>query len=139
MKERCGNPRSDDFPRYGGRGIAVCERWRESFAAFLADVGPRPSPHHTIDRIDNARGYEPGNVRWATPTEQSRNKRSNRPITFRGETLVIAAWAKRLGIARSVLRRRLEIWSVDDALTRPPIPRELRLHASTRALRTAAK
>jgi hypothetical protein len=75
MKIRCCNPRSKDFPRYGGRGIRVCQRWLDSFAAFLADVGPRPAPHLTLDRIDNDGHYEPGNVRWATRSEQQQNKR----------------------------------------------------------------
>lgn len=77
MRARCRNPRSADWPKYGGRGITVCERWH-SFVNFLADIGERPSPDHSIDRIDNDQGYEPGNVRWATNTEQARNRRSNK-------------------------------------------------------------
>lgn len=75
MKQRCQNPRSAKFPEYGARGITVCKRWSDSFEAFLADMGPKPSPRHTIDRIDNDLGYEPGNCRWATPTEQRLNQR----------------------------------------------------------------
>lgn len=77
MIQRCGNARNPGFANYGGRGITVCERWL-SFENFLADMGPRPTPAHSIDRIDNDRGYEPGNCRWATVTEQNRNRRSTK-------------------------------------------------------------
>ncbi|MFJ5151393.1 hypothetical protein ACIQCF_07355 [Streptomyces sp. NPDC088353] len=75
MKWRCLNPNYKPYPNYGGRGITVCDRWRDSFEAFLADVGPRPSPNHTLDRIDNDGNYEPGNVAWRTYKEQAQNKR----------------------------------------------------------------
>lgn len=80
MLQRCENPKNPNYPNYGGRGISVCERWRASFEAFLTDVGPRPSPKHSIDRHPNNDGnYEPGNVRWATISEQAWNKRSSGP------------------------------------------------------------
>lgn len=77
MKQRCTNPKHDAYADYGGRGITVCERWAKSFSAFVDDVGPRPAGT-TLDRRDNSKGYEPGNVRWATSAEQNRNNRGNR-------------------------------------------------------------
>lgn len=74
MRTRCDNQNVREYSRYGGRGIKVCDRW-SSFENFYADMGPRPSPQHSIDRIDNEKGYEPGNVRWATRLEQNRNRR----------------------------------------------------------------
>src|ERR1700730_9999813 len=74
MVARCTNPRHPGYPSYGGRGIGVCARWRDDFMAFFADLGPRPSPGHSLDRLDNTRGYEPDNCRRATRSQQQRNK-----------------------------------------------------------------
>ena len=79
MKQRCYNPKNPNYHNYGARGIQVCERWRESFPAFLDDVGMRPSVAHSLDRFPNNNGnYEPGNVRWATISQQNLNKRAGR-------------------------------------------------------------
>lgn len=75
MKTRCLNPNSDSFKYYGGAGVTVCERWKNDFEAFQSDIGPRPSPLHTLDRVDPFGNYEPGNVRWATKAEQRANQR----------------------------------------------------------------
>ena len=122
MRQRCSNPKRRDWPNYGGRGIRVCDRWNASFAAFLADIGPCPSAGHTLDRHPNKDGdYAPGNVRWATRTQQNRNKRTNRLIAHDGHTLTLAEWAERTGIGLNTIRKRLKHgWSTADAMTTPP-------------------
>lgn len=95
--ERCENTKHPAFATYGGRGIRICEQWRHDFAAFLAHVGPRPSPKHSIDRINGNGNYEPGNVRWATSKEQNNNRRDVRLFAFEGQTASIAEWARRIG------------------------------------------
>lgn len=84
MRQRCHNSRHPDFPDYGGRGISVCDRWRSSFVAFLDDMGARPSPQHSLDRIDGSGNYEPSNCRWATKLEQTLNTTRVRAVTIRG-------------------------------------------------------
>lgn len=119
MRSRCENPANKAYPRYGGRGIAVCPEWA-SFERFIADVGRRPSPRYTLDRIDNGCGYAPGNVRWATIREQQQNTRRNHMVTFRGETLCLTEWERRLGFGRGVLKRRLSSgWLTEEAFTTP--------------------
>jgi hypothetical protein len=120
MIQRCRNPRHPRYSDWGGRGIAVCPRWRESFAAFLEDMGEAPTPKHTIDRIDNDRGYEPGNCRWATTAEQNRNSRKNRILTYQGRSMILADWAREIGIDPAVLQTRLRRgWTVEQAIGTP--------------------
>lgn len=107
MIQRCTNPKATRYGRYGGRGIAICEQWLESFDAFYADVGPRPSKHHSIDRINNDGNYEPGNVRWATGAEQQRNRACNRMVEIDGKLVCVADAAKMLGINDSTVRTRI--------------------------------
>jgi hypothetical protein len=101
MQQRCYNPNDHKYPIYGARGITICQRWLDSFENFYADMGPRPSPKHSIDRYPNNDGnYEPENCRWATNPQQSRNKRTNNWITIEGVTLCLVDWCDRLGIPR---------------------------------------
>ena len=119
MKARCYNAKSKDYKRYGGRGIAVCERWRNSFVNFFADMAERLEGM-SIDRIDNDRGYSPENCRWATKIEQNRNRKKNIVVTFKGQTKPLTEWAKELGINHSTLSWRLNKgWSTEKALTVP--------------------
>jgi hypothetical protein len=119
MITRCTNPESISFPSYGGRGIKVCDRWKD-FLVFQSDMGHRPSPQHSLDRVNNDGDYEPGNCRWATRLEQSNNQRSNRLITFRGKTLSVAEMCRTYGKDHLLVRSRLrEGWSVDAAMTYP--------------------
>lgn len=120
MKQRCKNPNATTFPNYGGNDITICERW-ESFENFYADMGPKPSKSHTIDRYPNQNGnYEPNNCRWATPEEQARNRRSNRLVSFNGKTMCVASWSSETGINVKCLHMRLQAgWSVERALTEP--------------------
>lgn len=120
LRQRCQNPRDPSFANYGGRGIAVCERWSVSFQAFIDDMGERPSPRHSIDRIDNDGPYAPQNCRWTEMRVQLRNRRTNNRLTFRGRTQTVTDWAAELGIAAPTLDARLARgWSVEKALTTP--------------------
>lgn len=121
MKQRCLNPRSRHYKNYGGRGITVCPEWRDSFELFLEHVGRRPSPLHSLDRIDNDRGYEPGNVRWATAVEQQRNRRGLRLITAFNKTQSVAAWCEETGLTHATVLARLNKgWTDPVQLLGPP-------------------
>ncbi len=107
IKDRCLNSHNKSYEHYGGRGISVCPEWRDSFEIFFAYVGPRPTPKHSIDRIDNDKGYGPGNVRWATQPEQSRNTSKNRLIEIDGRRLCLTDWAILYGKSPSLVRARV--------------------------------
>lgn len=120
IKKRCSNPKHRRFKDYGGRGISVHPRWATSFLAFLEDMGRRPSSLHEIDRVDNDRGYEPGNCRWVTASENCSNKRNNVLLTHDGRTQTMAQWSREVGITEKQLRARIKLgWSHSDALTKP--------------------
>jgi len=120
MKTRCLNKNSERYPDWGGRGIAIAAEWVSDFPAFLKHIGPRPSPQHSIDRIDNTRGYEPGNVRWSVRLQQMRNTRHNRVITFNGKTQCVSAWCEELSLPTEVVYSRLKHgWNEHEALATP--------------------
>lgn len=118
MHIRTGRKSGPSWKTYGARGIGVCERWH-TFENFYADMGDPPADH-SLDRVDNDRGYEPGNCRWATATTQARNRRNVRLITFDGKSQPVDAWSRETGISRNALRSRLAHgWTVERALTEP--------------------
>jgi hypothetical protein len=120
MIARCERKTCPDYHNYGGRGIKVCRRWREDFAAFFADMGPRPSKAHTIDRRENSGDYEPGNCHWTTRKEQNRNTRRNRLLTLDSETKTLIEWAEAIGLSQTGLAHRLARgWDLRRALTAP--------------------
>ncbi len=120
MRRRCDDPSNIDYAYYGGRGISVCERW-QSFEAFYADMGPRPTPDHQIDRIDNNGDYEPGNCHWTTRIVNSNNRRDNVYIEWRGESLTIPEWGRRTGLSQHAIYQRIHKlgWAVEQAMTTP--------------------
>lgn len=108
MKARCIHVESKDFYRYGGKGILICSEWANSFEAFLKHIGLAPSAQHSIDRIDNLKGYEPNNVRWATKTQQQRNKSNSVYVTNGKDVFHINDVATKFGISRGAAHLRLK-------------------------------
>lgn len=130
IKARCRNPGHAAYPRYGGRGVGICDEWFNDFSAFIAHVGRRPSNQYSIERIDNNKGYEPGNVCWATIKEQCVNKRNVKLYEFNGRALCIAHWANEIGMSETTLGDRLrQGCSIEEALTRPVINPAIRRRA----------
>ena len=119
MIMRCTNPATKSFKHYGARGVSICSRWRQ-FENFFADMGRKPSPTHSLDRINNNGDYEPSNCRWATSRQQQANRRSNRPITAFGETMNMQDWCRRIGINQATFWCRLDRgWSAERAVSEP--------------------
>jgi hypothetical protein len=119
MRQRCYNPAFTDYDKYGGAGITVCDRWRYSFTAFLADMGPRPHGH-TIDRIDGKGNYTHNNCRWATITQQNRNRSCARRVMYRGKVHLLADLIEQSGHTQTRVYRRLQRgWSIDRAIDTP--------------------
>ncbi len=118
MIQRCCNPKDKQYWRYGGRGIKVCDRWRESAKNFFEDMGPRPSRKHSIDRFPDQDGdYQPGNCRWATKQEQARNRRNNRLYEHNGVSRLIIDWAEHTGINVATIKSRLRLgWPFAEAI-----------------------
>ena len=123
MKRRCYNPNVADYYLYGGRGIRVCDRWRDSFKAFFEDMGKRPEGGYSLDRINSSGDYTPENCRWATALEQRWNRRDTKFVSFNGVSKPLGEWARIYGISVSRLCIRLwRGWSVERALTEPLQP-----------------
>jgi hypothetical protein len=120
MKSRCYDKNDKDYPRWGGRGITVCEAWRNSFIEFYKDMGERPEGH-TIDRVNNEGNYEPNNCRWAIPKVQSNNTRKNYYVEYMGRTQTVKQWAEELKGTeyKTILYRLRKGWDTHLALTTP--------------------
>lgn len=122
MISRCENPHEKEYAHYGGRGITVCTRWRESFQAFYDDMGD-PPPGMQIERKDNDQGYSPENCCWATPQQQQRNRRLTKFYTFNNEMRSLPEWSEITGLAVNLLYDRVAWgWSIEEALTIPVRP-----------------
>lgn len=123
-KKRCESPGDKAYANYGARGIRMCLRWSNDFAAFFADMGERPVGL-TLERIDNDKGYEPGNCRWATRSDQNLNRRSAVIVRFRGEDVALQALARRFGVDLEQLRKLIQVrklspeQAIDHALAAP--------------------
>ena len=119
MRERCQNPKAVSYKYYGARGITVCERWR-SFEAFIQDMGPKPASSWTIDRKDPRGNYEPKNCRWATKTEQSRNRTNSVFVEYEGRKMLLIDVVAELGLTRTTVYNRLRYgWNLAGALSIP--------------------
>lgn len=116
MRARCYNAGNASYQNYGGRGVGVCDRWRENYDAFFKDMG-NPPPGMSLDRVDNSKDYGPDNCRWATLKDQLNNQRRNRRITYAGMTMTLAQWATHLGVPTGTLHKRLERMTVEKALS----------------------
>lgn len=115
MIQRCENPKNPYWKNYGGRNIHVCDRWRNSFDAFLADMGDPPTPEHTIERIDNDAGYSPENCRWAFRSEQLRNQRRSINVTIDGRTMNAREWSAETGINYQKITRAFRTGGLEKA------------------------
>lgn len=121
MKARCYNPNNKRYNRYGGRGITICEEWKNSFESFRDwAIANGYDDSLTLDRIDSNGDYEPSNCKWATQKEQQNNRCNNRRIEYNGKTQTITQWAEEVGIKEATLRHRLKCgWSIEKAMTEP--------------------
>jgi hypothetical protein len=120
MIQRCYRQKTKMYPRYGGRGIRVCGRWRNSFAAFIEDMGKRPSPKHQIDRINNDGNYEPANCRWVTLRDQFNNRSSNVHLIVDGSSRTVAEWSRMTGVDDKLMYCRVKRgWADRDVVMTP--------------------
>lgn len=130
MLQRCYNPKASRYERYGGRGIKVCDEWKNSFETFVNDMGLRPSKKHSLDRIDNDGNYEPSNVRWELAAVQMNKTRRSNYLCHNGCRKTIAEWSRLVGINAATIHNRLSYgWPVAKALTTPI---DARCHSRTK-------
>lgn len=124
MKDRCNSQKCKAYGYYGGRGIKVCERWNKSFQNFMEDMGYRPSKNHSLERVDNNKGYSPENCKWATIDEQSNNKSNCVYVEYLGMKKTLSQWAKWANISYSCFMNRISNygWSFERAITTPTLP-----------------
>lgn len=117
MLERCNSPSCPSYKNHGARGIKICERWAHSFENFLADMGPKPTPKHSIGRTDNDGNYEPGNCAWETQSQQMRNRRNTRLVEYQGRSMSLAEACELAGQSRTRVNARLRMgWNIERAL-----------------------
>lgn len=107
IKQRCYNEKNDQYNDYGGRGITMCDEWLESFEAFYRDMGPRPSPSHTVERTDNDKGYCKENCKWATRLDQNNNTRRNVFYAYNGTYKTLAAWCREFGLEYNAIYQKI--------------------------------
>lgn len=120
MRTRCHSPTNPNYPKYGARGIKVCDTWRADFLNFLNDMGRRPSLEYTLERKDNDGDYTPENCRWATHKEQARNRRSSRFLVIDDVSKTMAEWAEEAGVGVSTVHARLKAgWDAKSAVNKP--------------------
>lgn len=119
MLQRCENTKCAEYENYGGRGITVSDEWHDA-SIFLRDMGPKPSPKHSLERIDNSKGYSRENCKWATSVEQCNNTRRNVLLTFEDRTQTAAQWAREKGLTYKMMERRLlNEWTTEEILSIP--------------------
>jgi hypothetical protein len=137
MTYRCSDPRSRDYNRYGGRGITVDPQWRglAGFEQFVRDMGPRPSPKHTINRIDNDLGYSATNCRWATRACSARNRSTTHLIERDGKRLCMKDWAALLGVKWTTVQYRLRNWGIERTFENPPVRRRVPVPCTSPTIR----
>lgn len=120
IKQRCLNSKAPNYKNYGGRGIRVCKEWVNSFEQFYEDMGDKPGPKYSLDRLDNSGPYSKENCAWKTKKEQGRNKRNNVVLTYSGKTQSLIEWSEELNVNYSTLQGRISLgWSVENTLSTP--------------------
>jgi hypothetical protein len=123
MVSRTTDPSNVNFFNYGGRGINIHPEWQHNYSAFIAHIGPKPTPAHSVERIDNDRGYIPGNVKWATMTEQANNRRNTLNVVWEGLKQPMTPLEQRYDLPRGVVHKRLlRGWGIEKALLTPARP-----------------